>query len=229
MIIRQPEVRVPQRELDPALLRRLERCARVCYKSEDRMQEDGAGKFLLSIVERGHESVIEHEKITALFIIDRGVSHELVRHRIGAYSQESTRYCNYSQNKFGQEISVIEPYYFLDRENQYRLWEESCRVAEKSYLALLQSGASPQEARAVLPNSLKTEIAVTFDIREWRHFFRLRCSPAAHPQMRQVAIPLLLLFQEHLGPLFDSIEYDQTLPREHYARVILCDDLFQPV
>lgn len=229
MIIRQPEVRVPEEELNPALLRRLERCARVCYKSEDRMQEDGAGKFLQSIVEHGHESVIEHEKITVLFIIDRGVSHELVRHRIGAYSQESTRYCNYSQNKFGGEIAVIEPYFFLDRDNLYRLWEESCRVAEQNYLALLESGASPQEARAVLPNSLKTEIAVTFDIREWRHFFRLRCSPAAHPQMRQVAIPLLLLFQEHLGPLFNGIEYDQTFPRKHYARMILCDDLFQPV
>ena len=208
------------------VMKKLELAGRVCYKSEDRIREGSAERFLRNIIKNGHESVIEHEKVTALFVIDRGVSHELVRHRIGSYSQESTRYCNYSKGKYGAEITVIEPFFFQDRK-AYQIWEAACRNAEQSYLALIAQGCTAQEARSVLPNSLKTEVAVTFNYREWRHFFRLRASAAAHPQMKQVAIPLLLLFQEKLNVLFEDLEYDRAFPAEHYAEIILTDELFR--
>lgn len=228
MIIRQPQVLVPDSELDPNLIRKIERYARVCYKSEAKMGPEENLTFLKSILKRGHESVIEHEKITAMFIVDRGVSHEIVRHRVASYSQESTRYCNYAQDKFGSEISVIEPYYFVGTEG-YEHWELACLTAERHYMTLLAKGYTPQEARSILPNSLKTELVVTYNLREWRHFFTLRCSAAAHPQMRQVAIPLLLLFKERLPILFADVEYDQSFPAEHYAEVRLTDDLFSLV
>lgn len=226
MIIRPAEVRVPASQLQEELILRLERCARICYKSEDKITGPSDSGFLKRILNSGHESVIEHEKITVLFIIDRGISHELVRHRIGSYSQESTRYCNYSKDKFGHEITVIDPFFFTPGSIEYKLWEESCLMAEKNYLQLLANGAAPQEARAILPTCLKTEIAVTFNIREWRHFFNLRCAHAAHPQMRQAAIPLLLMFQEKLPALFEDIKYDKAFPVEHYAPIHITDDLF---
>lgn len=229
MIIMQPQVRVPQSELDVRILPRLERCSRICYKSEDKMSGEYNPRYLMDKVHKGHESVIEHEKATVLFIIDRGISHEIVRHRIGSYSQESTRYCNYSQNKFGNEIAVIEPYYYLNESAAYQLWEESCRTAEKNYMALLAMGSTAQEARSILPTCLKTEIAVTFNIREWRHFFNLRCSTAAHPQMRQVAIPLLLYFRSRLPVLFEDIQYDEGFPTQFYGDVIPCNDMFEPL
>jgi thymidylate synthase (FAD) len=228
MIIRPAEVLVPASELDAGKLKKIERYARVCYKSEDKMAEDHSPNFLGSILRRGHESVIEHEKITALFVIDRGISHELVRHRIGSYSQESTRYCNYGQDKFGREISVIEPKFFPDGPRRAR-WESACRQAEQAYFDLLEAGASPQEARTVLPTCLKTEIAVTFNMREWRHFFTLRAAAPAHPQIREVAIPLLRSFSQHFPALFADIEYDHAFPEEWWAQVRLTDDLFRPL
>ncbi|ABI69644.1 FAD-dependent thymidylate synthase [Syntrophomonas wolfei] len=230
MIIIQPQVLVPEAELDIGKMEKLERYARVCYKSEDKMDTTTgqAGSFLKGLMKRGHESIIEHEKITVLFIIDRGISHEIVRHRIAAYSQESTRYCNYSRDRFGQEITLIEPFFFLNDQKAYELWYHSCMLAEKNYMALLAAGRSAQEARSILPNSLKTEIVVSYNIREWRHFFRLRCDMAAHPQMRQVAIPLLLLFRERFPFLFEDIAYDQTFPSEYYGQIILTDELFTP-
>ncbi|NLY75245.1 MAG: FAD-dependent thymidylate synthase [Firmicutes bacterium] len=226
MKIIRPKVLIPAWQLERTVINRLERYARVCYKSEENEGAFSDPSFLKTLIARGHESVIEHEKVTALFVIDRGVSHELVRHRIGSYSQESTRYCNYSKGKYGAEITVIEPFFFQDRK-AYQIWEAACRNAEQSYLALIAQGCTAQEARSVLPNSLKTEVAVTFNYREWRHFFRLRASAAAHPQMKQVAIPLLLLFQEKLNVLFEDLEYDRAFPAEHYAEIILTDELFR--
>ncbi|MEN6350640.1 MAG: FAD-dependent thymidylate synthase [Syntrophomonas sp.] len=227
MIVQKPQVLVPESEMDSKMLNKLERYARVCYKSEGQMMAQGDPNFLKRIVKSGHESIIEHEKISVMFIIDRGISHEIVRHRVGsAYSQESTRYCNYSKNKFGNEITVIEPFFFIDDQQAYQNWMNACQTAEENYMALLDSGRSPQEARSVLPNSLKTEIVVTYNMREWRHFFRLRCDSAAHPQMRQVTIPLLLLFQEKFPVLFADIEYDRNFPPDHYAQIIMTDDLF---
>ena len=225
MIISQPKVYVPDNELQNEVIRKLERYARVCYKSEEKMEKSNSSSFLSSIINKGHESIIEHEKATVMFIVDRGISHEIVRHRLAAYSQESTRYCNYSSDKFSNEISVIEPFFFIGKPS-YDIWKLACLTAEKSYMDMLNNNNSPQEARSVLPNSLKTEIVVTYNYREWRHFFKLRCSPAAHPQMRQVAIPLLLLFQERLPVLFDDIKYDTAFPQINYAEIIITDELF---
>lgn len=153
-----------------------------------------------------HESVIEHSMMTVRFIFDRGVSHEMVRHRLCAFSQESTRYCNY--NKGGQGINVIETPFFQDHEAMDSYWNAAMEETEDAYQRLLECGAKPEQARSVLPNSTKTEIVVSANFREWRHIFRLRTSKRAHPQMREVMVPLLkeLKAKPNLGLLFEDIE-----------------------
>lgn len=200
----------------PLIMKSLEMRGRVCYKSESRITPDSADRFVAGLIKRGHESVIEHEKVSARFIVDRGVSHEIVRHRIASYSQESTRYCNYGHDK---EITVIEPYFFNEGIEQ-NIWYQACKTAEKCYMDLIAAGATPQMARSVLPNSLKTEIEVTFNLREWRHFFGLRCSSAAHPQMQQVAIPLFLHLRARLPIIFGDIPYNGVFLEKHYADVL---------
>lgn len=189
-----------------AILKMLEAVGRTCYKSEDKIQEGSAEKFISGIVKRGHEAVIEHYNITVKFICDRGVTHEIVRHRLASYCQESTRYCNYSNDKFNGEITVIKPCFLAEGSEAYRMWTGICSLAEAYYFDLLNWGCTPQEARAVLPNSLKTELVMTANIREFRHFFKLRCSKAAHPQMREVALMLLKEFKERIPVLFDDID-----------------------
>lgn len=188
-----------------AVLRLIEAAGRVCYKSEDKIEEGTAEEFVRGLLKRGHEAVIEHAKITVKFTCDRGVSHEIVRHRMASYCQESTRYCNYSGVKFGKEITVIDPASLRLSESAYSHWATACLRAETAYFAMLEAGAKPQDARSVLPNSLKTEVVMTANMREWRHFFRLRCSPAAHPQMREVAKMALRMFHEAVPVLFDDV------------------------
>lgn len=176
-----------------------------CYKSEDKVSDTSAEKFLTNIIKRGHEAVLEHCSFTLKFICDRGVSHEIVRHRLAAYCQESTRYCNYSKDGFRNEITVIEPCFLIKSNPAYDHWYNACQNAEEEYFNMLSTGCTPQEARAVLPNSLKTEVVMTADLREWRHFFKLRCSKAAHPQMREVAIIALNKVKEKIPVIFDDI------------------------
>ena len=190
---------------EQVVLRRIEQCGRICYKSEDRITDESAESFVKKLISIGHEAVLEHCSLTVKFICDRGVSHEIVRHRLASYCQESTRYCNYSKDKFGSEITVIEPC-FLDSESKaYARWKESCSDAEDAYFDLLEWGCLPQEARAVLPNSLKTEVVMTANIREWRHFLKLRCSRAAHPQIRELATQVLKEFCMGMPALFKDI------------------------
>lgn len=188
-----------------AILKRLEQCGRVCYKSEAKITDTSAPAFVAGIIKRGHEAVLEHCSFTVKFICDRGVSHEIVRHRVASYCQESTRYCNYSKEGFGSEITVIKPCFLHPYTDGFNLWEEGCLFAEQTYFNLLECGCSPQEARSVLPNSLKTEVVMTANIREWRHFLKLRCSPAAHPQMREVALILLDKVHWLIPVCFDDI------------------------
>lgn len=188
-----------------AILKRLEQCGRVCYKSEAKITDTSAPAFVAGIIKRGHEAVLEHCSFTVKFICDRGVSHEIVRHRVASYCQESTRYCNYSKEGFGSEITVIKPCFLHPYTDGFNLWEEGCLFAEQTYFNLLECGCSPQEARSVLPNSLKTEVVMTANIREWRHFLKLRCSPAAHPQMREVALILLEKVHTLIPVCFDDI------------------------
>jgi thymidylate synthase (FAD) len=190
-----------------AIVRHIEKCGRVCYKSEDRITDDSAEKFVAGIIQRGHEAVLEHASVTVKFICDRGVSHEIVRHRLASFCQESTRYCNYSSDKFGSEITVIRPCFTDENEMGFNRWKSICEAAERSYFMLLDFGWSPQEARAVLPNSLKTEVVMTANLREWRHFLKLRTDNAAHPQMREMARPLLCTMQELVPVVFDNITW----------------------
>lgn len=169
------------------ILKLLEKAGRVCYKSESNISEGSAEKFISNILKRGHESVIEHVSLTFRVVCDRGVSHEIVRHRIASYSQESTRYCNYHSDKFSNELTVIDPLFWDKNSKQYSIWLESIKKCEENYNALIELGATPQEARSILPNSLKTEIFMTMNLREWRHFLKLRYSKSAHPQMVEVA------------------------------------------
>ena len=194
-------------DLNPEeILKKLELCGRVCYKSEDKITPESAIKFISNIVKRGHESVIEHFSFSVKFIVDRGVSHEIVRHRLASYSQESTRYCNYSKDGFDNQITVIEPSFLVNDTDGYEIWERGCKQAEQAYFDMLNYGCTAQEARSVLPNSLKTELIMTANIRAWRHFLKLRTSKAAHPQIREVAEMLLEQLNFILPGLFDDIE-----------------------
>ena len=189
------------------VLKKIELCGRVCYKSEGKIEENSAEKFVKGIIKRGHEAVLEHVSVTVRFIVDRGVSHEIVRHRLAAYCQESTRYCNYMKDDFGSEITVIKPFFLEPSSKGWNSWEYSCIEAEQEYFNMLEWGCTPQEARTVLPNSLKTELIMTADLREWRHFFKLRTPETAHPQMREVARPLLDKFKTLIPVIFDDITY----------------------
>lgn len=189
-----------------ALLRNIELAGRTCYKSEDKITADSAAGFVRRIIKSGHHSVIEHSAITVRFTCDRGVSHELVRHRLASFSQESTRYANYAKDKFGSEITVIRPYFWEDDQVKYSLWKEAMENAEASYLKLIELGAKAEEARSVLPNSLKTEVVMTANLREWRHVLTLRAAGPSHPQMRELMRPLMAEFKKLFPGVFDDID-----------------------
>lgn len=202
------------------MLKNIERAGRTCYKSEDNITEESSEKFIKMLIERGHESVLEHEKISILFVCDRGVSHELVRHRIASFSQESTRYCNYSKDKFDNQLTFIIPCWvnvevgiYHSAETPKNLnsnamrWFHSMQDDEITYNDLIAEGWQPQQARSILPNSLKTEIVVTANIREWRTIFKQRTAKAAHPQMRELMCPLLDELKTIVPIVFDDITY----------------------
>jgi thymidylate synthase (FAD) len=195
----------------------IEIAGRTCYKSEAKLTKESAQNFVLMLLNKGHETPIEHSAMMVKFIIDRGVSHELVRHRLCAFSQESTRYVNYK----GGCTFIIPPWVSL-KEGSYDgnipgyevsdnraslIWYCSMLNAEQDYIKLLDNGWTPQQARSVLPNSTKTEIVVTANFREWRHIFKLRTSKAAHPQMREIMNPLLKEVQEKIPVIFDDINH----------------------
>ena len=192
----------------------LEKAIRTCYKSEKKIDAGTAHKLIRSIIERGHESTLEHASITVRFTCDRGVSHEIVRHRHCSFSQESTRYVNYS----GEMQFILPPWipdtvlgdWSLDRlmtaiplelSGAYE-WLSACILSEKCYRNLINTNWKPEQARSVLPNSLKTEIVVTTNMRDWRHLLSLRCDEAAHPQMRELMIPLREELREKCPTLF---------------------------
>lgn len=208
MKVIEPSIEILDTINGDCILKQLEKIGRVCYKSENNITETSAKEFINKILSSGHESVIEHEKVSVRIICDRGVSHEIVRHRIASYSQESTRYCNYNKEKFGKELTFIKPCFWEDNNHLYEIWKRSMQKAEDYYNAMIEHGALPQEARSVLPNSLKTEIVVTMNLREWRHFFKLRTSKRAHPQMREVAIKILQEFRKKIPVIFDDIEQE---------------------
>lgn len=196
------------------VMKKIEKIARVCYKSENAINDRSAEKIIKSLIKNKHDAMLEHYSFSVKFIVDRGVSHEIVRHRMASYAGESTRYCNYK----GTGVTFIEPCY-LSAENsnddnarraaKYVDWVTSCKVAEESYINMINRGATPQEARAVLPHSVKTELVMTANLREWRHFFKLRACGVTgkpHPQMLEVAIPLLNEMKTLLPVIFGDLE-----------------------
>lgn len=190
------------------ILKHIELCGRVCYKSEDKITDDSAEKFVRNVIRRGHEAVLEHFSFSVRFVVDRGISHEIVRHRIASYCQESSRYCRYDGDKFGNGITVIQPFFLEEGSVAYEEWRSACRRAEEAYFWMLDMGYTPQEARDVLTTSLKTELIMTANLREWRTVLKLRTSQFAHPQMREVMVPLLHHLQELIPVVFDDIGGD---------------------
>jgi len=203
-------------------LQLIEKAGRTCYKSEEKITEDSCIKFVDMVTKRGHRSVLEHSAMTVKIICDRGVTHEIVRHRLAAYSQESTRYCNYK----GGVTFVIPPWVDIKPGEYYEMmlsedkkigdaktcWFNTMLLLEENYKKLLEIDQwSPQQARSVLPNSTKTEIVVTANFREWRHILRLRTSKAAHPQMQEIMIPIL----KELNKLFPILFADIPIPTDN--------------
>lgn len=192
------------------ILRKLEMIARVCYKSEDKICEGSAERLVRALIKSGHEAMLEHFSFSVKFICDRGVSHEIVRHRVASFAQESTRYCNYGHD---EEITVIDPPYIRSSGGALLAkgvpWKTAMLHAEEAYMDMLRKGAPPQEARSVLPNSLKTEVVMTANLREWRHFFKLRAigiTGKPHPQMVEITVPLLEDCKKLIPVIFDDLE-----------------------
>ena len=190
------------------MLKAIEYIARTCYKSENMITDLSAVKMVESLINRGHEAMLEHQSISVKFIVDRGVSHELVRHRMASYAQESTRYCNYSKDKFGNELTFISPCFWSKSSREYEEWYAAMNSAEDIYFELIDWGVTPEQARTVLPNSIKTEVVMTANLREWRHFFKLRAlgiTGKPHPQMLEVTVPLLAEFKALIPVVFDDL------------------------
>ena len=190
------------------ILKHIERCARVCYKSEDRITDGSAEKMVAALIRSGHEAMLEHYSFTVKFICDRGIANELVRHRIASFAQESSRYCCYAKDKFGKELTFINPCFWEPDSDNYARWFHEMDEAEKTYLAMIESGATPEQARDILPMSIKTEIVMTANLREWRHFLKLRAEGVTgkpHPQMLEITIPFLKELKQKIPVVFDDI------------------------
>lgn len=221
MILVQPKIEVEN--YNPIqIMKNIERACRTCYRSEDLITEESYKKLLKNCINRGHESVLEHEKITVRMVCDVGVYKDLTRHRFGSFSIESTRYCNYSKDKFSNEIKFIEPVFFWDLEKM-KIWMDTMYEIEKQYMKMAAAGCTPDEMRMILPHSTAAEVTMTANIREWRHILDLRTKKMTHPAIRQLLIPLLLKFKEDMPELFNSIEYDETFPQDKYAELSIIE------
>lgn len=205
------------------IMKRLERACRTCYRSEGLITDDSYKRLLSNCLTRGHESILEHEKITVRMQCDIGVYKDLTRHRFGSFSIESTRYCNYGKDKFDNEIKFIKPCNMDDKE-LFNEWYRACTEIEQRYLKMTELKATPDQMRMILPHSTAAEVTMTANIREWRHILTLRCSQAAHPSIQQILIPLLLKFKSTMPELFDSIPYNQSFPKEKYAKLTIIGD-----
>lgn len=201
------------------IMKNLERACRTCYRSEDKITEDSYKKLLTNCITRGHESILEHEKVTIRMCCDVGVYKDLTRHRHASFSIESTRYCNYSKGKFGSGVKVIKPCNIDEKSDLYREWLRAMDWVDIYYTSMSTQGATPDQMRMILPHSTAAEVVMTANIREWKHILNLRCSKYTHPAVRQVLIPLLLKFKEDMPEIFADIPYDEEFPKEKYAKL----------
>ena len=205
------------------IMKRIERACRTCYRSEGKITEESYKTLLKNCITRGHESVLEHEKITVRMTCDVGVYKDLTRHRLASFSIESTRYCNYGKDKFNSEIKFIKPCNMEEGSKTYDLWKDTCEKIEQNYIEMSKLGAAPDELRMILPHSTAAEVTMTADIREWKHILILRTSNHTHPAIRQLLIPLLLYFKKIMPEIFDDVPYDMDFPKEKYAKLSQMD------
>ena len=206
------------------IMKRIERACRTCYRSEDKISEESYKNLLTNCLNRGHESVLEHEKITVRIYIDIGTYKDLTRHRFASFSVESTRYCSYNKDKYGNEIAVVNQVYIEDKE-VFETWKKAIEDMEKAYMKMKELGASTDMCREILPHSTAAEYTMTANIREWKHILELRTTNHVHPAIRQVLIPLLLLFKEQMPEIFGDIEYDKEFNPKYYAKLTMEEDL----
>ena len=206
------------------IMKRIERACRTCYRSEDKISEDSYKNLLTNCLNRGHESVLEHEKITVRIYSDIGSYKDLTRHRFASFSVESTRYCSYNKDKYGNEIAIIDPVYIEDKE-VYATWKNAMEEMEKSYMKMKELGATTDMCREILPHSTAAEYTMTANIREWKHILELRTTNHVHPAIRQILIPLLLLFKEQMPEIFGNIEYDTDFNPKYYAKLTVEEDV----
>lgn len=218
MILEKPQVFIEP--YDPLkIMRNIERAMRTCYRSEGTMTEDSYKRLLGMAITSGHESVMEHEKITVRLRCSVGTYKDLTRHRIGtAFSIESTRWCNYGKDKFDNQLRFIDPVYITEQ-NKKEIWENCMKTIEEDYMKGAAMGMKPDELRLMLPHSTAADVTMTCNIREWRHILSLRTQKNVHPEIRQLLIPILLKFKYTMPELFNDIEYDKDFPNEWYAEV----------
>ena len=206
------------------IMKRIERACRTCYRSEDKISEESYKNLLTNCLNRGHESVLEHEKITVRIYSDIGTYKDLTRHRFASFSVESTRYCSYNKDKYGNEIAVVNPVYIEDKD-VFETWKKAIEDMEKAYMKMKELGASTDMCREILPHSTAAEYTMTANIREWKHILELRTTNHVHPAIRQVLIPLLLLFKEQMPEIFGDIEYDTEFNPKYYAKLTMEEEL----
>lgn len=208
------------------IMKNIERACRTCYRSEGKITEGSYKTLLKNCITRGHESVLEHEKVTIRMYCDLGVYKDLTRHRIASFSIESTRYCNYGKDKFGNELKFIKPCNMEEGTKLYKLWEDACENIEKDYIEMSNLGALPDQLRMILPHSIAAEVTMTANIREWKHILNLRASSHTHPSIRQLMIPLLLHFKQIMPEIFEDVPYDTEFPKEKYAKLTQIEEIY---
>ena len=208
------------------IMKNIERACRTCYRSEGKITEESYKTLLKNCITRGHESVLEHEKVTIRLYCDLGVYKDLTRHRIASFSIESTRYCNYGKDKFDNELKVIRPCNIEEGTDIYANWKNACEAIEKNYMEMSKKGALPDQLRMILPHSIAAEVTMTANIREWKHILSLRASNHTHPSIRQLMIPLLLYFKQIMPEIFEDVPYDEEFPKGKYAKLSEIEDIY---
>lgn len=206
------------------IMKRIERACRTCYRSEGKITEDSYKNLINNCITRGHESVLEHEKVTVRIYSDVGSYKDLTRHRFASFSVESTRYCSYDKDKYGNEIAFINPVYIENKE-MYEIWKKTMQEIENSYIEMKKMGATTDMCREVLPHSTAGEYTMTANIREWKHILSLRTTKHVHPSIRQVLIPLLKYFKEEMPEIFGDVEYDEEFNPEYYAKLSIEEEV----
>lgn len=218
MIIVKPKIEIEKFD-GVQIMKNIERACRTCYRSEGSITEDSYKNLLKNCINRGHESVLEHEKITVRMLCSINTYKDLTRHRAGAsFSIESTRYCNYSKDKFDNNIKFIDPVYITDV-NNYACWRECMKSIENYYMLVANNKGTPDQCRTMLPHSVAAEVTMSCNIREWKHVLDLRTKKTVHPEIRQLLIPLLLEFKRTMPEIFEGVEYDTEFPEEWYAEL----------